>query len=204
MKKSIALLLLALVGTLGCVAFPAKRTPKLDKPRVAPELREAPAIRLVVNDLSSEPKRAARSLEKARKRFPYLTTATEHTLDPDYTVELSVQDRLIPSGINDIAFSMLLIVPAIATAEVTVQATVTGADGQLLGTVESTGKCKRVAQMHLLWALPVGVPLWSHVNKKMWTNSFRDALIQASELIAEDQEHAANAGVVTVARVPSS
>jgi hypothetical protein len=50
----------------------------------------------------------------------------------------------------------------------------------------------------------VGVPLWSHVNKKMWTNSFRDALIQASELIAEDQEHAANAGVVTVARVPSS
>ena len=46
MKQAISILVLVLVGALGCAAFPAKRTPQLDKPRRPPELREAPVIRL--------------------------------------------------------------------------------------------------------------------------------------------------------------
>ena len=203
MKQGMSILLLAVVASLGCVAFPAKRTPKLDKPRVAPTLRDAPAIRLVVNDHTDLPKKAAKSLESSRKKFPYLATATEHTLDPDYTIELSVNHNLYPSGINEFAFYSLLIIPAITTAEVNVRATVTGVDGDLLGTVGSIGKCKRVGQLHLLWVLPVAAPLWSHVNNKMWTNSFRDVFIQAAELIAEDQEVATGPRDVNATRTPS-
>jgi len=204
MKQGMTVLLLALVATLGCAAFPAKRTPKLDRPRVAPELRNTPAIRLVVNDRTSEPKKAARSLERARKKFTYLATATEKTLDPDYTIELSVDHDLIPNGINGFAFASILIIPAIATAEVTVRATVTGVDGRVLGTVGSIGKSKRVAQLHLLWVLPIAAPLWSHVDNKMWTNSFRDVFIQAAQLIEEDQKIAESPRGVSATRTPSS
>ena len=203
MKQVISILILVLVATLGCAAFPAKRTPKLDKPRVARELRDAPAIRLVVNDRTEQPNRTAKSLERWRKKFPYLATAAEHTVDPDYTIELSVDHNLYPSGVNEFAFYSMLIVPAITTAEVSVRATVTGVDGRILGTVKSIGKSKRVAQLHLLWALPVAAPFWSHVNNKMWTNSFRDVFIQAAELIAEDQEVAVGSSDVTATRTPS-
>jgi len=203
MKQAISILILTLVATLGCAAFPAKRTPKLDKPRVARELRDAPAIRLVVNDRTDQPKRTAKFLERSRKKFPYLATAGENTLDPDYTIELSVEHNLYPNGVNEFAFYSMLIIPAITTAEVNVRATVTGEDGRVLGTVGSIGKCKRVGQLHLLLALPVTAPLWSHVNNKMWTNSFRDVFIQAAELIAEDQKVATGSRDVSATRTPS-
>ena len=203
MKQAISILILSLVATVGCLALPCQRTPKLDKPRVARELRDAPAIRLVVNDRTDQPKRTAKSLERSRKKFPYLAAATEDTLDPDYTIELSVDHNLHPSGVNEFAFYSMLIIPAITTAEVNVRAKVTGADGAVLGTMGSIGKSKRVGQLHLLLALPVAAPLWSHVNKKMWTNSFRDVFIQAAELIAEDQEVAVGSGDVSATRTPS-
>ncbi len=200
MKKALSTLLLISVATLGCAAFPAKRTPKLDKPRRAAELRETPAIRLVVNDETHRQQKNAKALERVLEKFPYLAPGDKNTLDPDYTIELNVDHHLTENGINEFAYYTILVVPAIFKDEVTVRAKVTRADGSLLGTVSSTGGLKTVSQMHLFWVLPVAAPLSAHSNSKMWRRSFRDALIQASRLIAGDQEDTA----LTAARAPSS
>ena len=205
MKQAISILVLVLVGTLGCAAFPAKRTPKLDKPRRPPELREAPAIRLVVNDDTWRQEKNAQALERlvTRKKFSYLANAAEDTLDPDYTIALSVHFSSSESGINEFAYLTILVVPAITTNEAIVRATVTAADGRVLGVVSSTGKIKQVAQLHLLWVLPIAAPLSVHANNKMWANSFRDALIQAAGLIDEDQTVIASSGGVSATQTPS-
>jgi len=203
MRQAMTILLLVAVGTLGCAAFPAKRTPKLDKPRRAAELREAPSIRLVVKDDTHRAKKNVMALERVCKKFPYLSPGDKNTLDPDYTIELSVDHHATESGINEFAYYTILIVPAIYKDEVTVRAKVTRADGGLLGTVSSTGGLKTVTQMHLLWVLPVAAPLSANANAKMWRKSFRDALIQASRLIAEDQMLSAGPRDLSAARTPS-
>jgi len=187
MKHITTTLLFLLIATLGCAAFPAKRSPKLSTPRTAPELRDTPAIRLVVHDRTSRPKKTAKSFERARRKFPYLAPATEHTVDPDYTIQLSVDHGKFAGGIPELAAYSLFLIPAISNQEVTVRARITDSDGSVLGTVQSVGRSKRVVQMHLLWFLPVALPLSSHVDRKMWTNTFRDVFIQAAEVIAEDQ-----------------
>ena len=193
MERRAPLLLLLLVATLGCAAFPAKRSPKLARPRVAPELSGTPTIHLIVHDCTSSPKKTTKSLERARRKFPHLTAATEHSVNPDYTVELSVGHNKFESGINELAYYSFLVIPAIDTQEVTVSAIITNSDGSVLGTVQSVGRIKQVVQMHLLWALPVALPLSSHVERKMWANTFRDVFIQATNVVEEDQR--ATAGI---------
>ena len=204
MKRAATILLVASLTTVGCATFPAKRTPRLDRPRVVPELRESAPIRLVVHDRTSKPKKFEKSLGRARKKFPFLTLATEHTLDPDYTLDLSVHSKLTESGINEFAYLSMLLFPAISTEEVAARARITDADGHLLGTVESTGKCKQVAQLHLLWVLPLTVPLSLQVERKMWGNTFRDVFIQAAKIITEDQQARAHPKEVSADRTLSS
>ena len=151
MRQRMPLLLLALVATLGCVAFPAKRTPKLDRPRVAPELQDAPAVRLVVNDQTSEPKKAAKSLERARKKFPYLATATEETSEPDYTIELTVENNVLGKGINELAAYTMWILPMIATAEVSVRATVKGRRATRSGPWDRSESARESVRCTCLW-----------------------------------------------------
>jgi len=193
MKQTTTLVLFLLIAMLGCATFPANRSPKLARPRIAPELRDTPAIRLVVHDRTSRPEKTAKSFERARRRFPYLAPATEYTVDPDYTIQLSVDHNEFGSKINEMAAYSFFVIPAISTEEVTVRATVTDSDDGVLGTVRSVGRSKQVVQMHLLWALPLALPLSSHVDRKLWTNTFRDVFIQAAKVIAEDQRAAASA-----------
>ena len=204
MKRIMTVLLLVSIGTLGCVAVPAKRTPKLDKPRRAPEIQQPPAIRLVVNDETHRSEKNAQSLDRVLDKFPYLSAHSMHTSDPDYTIELSVDYGYTESDVNFFAYYTLMMIPAIYTDEVTVRARVTGADGRSLGTVSSTGRLKQVAQLHLIVTLPITGPLYAHANGKMWRRSFRDALIQASRLIEEDHRVMQSAGAVTSERTPSS
>lgn len=204
MKQKSALLILALSATLGCATISAKRTPKLDKSRVAPELHEPAGIRLVVQDCTGWPKRTTKSIERARKKFSYLDEATENTDNPAYTIDLTVEWKQTESDFNEWAYASLLLFPAFDREELTVKADIRNAEGTQIGTVQSIGTAKHVTQMHLLWVLPVAVPLSSHVERKMWTRSFRDVFLQAAELISGDQQFTRNAIGFNATRVPSS
>jgi len=186
-QKMILLILIGVLGT-ACVPVAVKRTPELPKPRVFPEVDSSLAIQLVASALSQEqyPKRTARALKYAEKKFPYLSTAAECVGDPDYTIELSVSTTSEDSNM-ELAGLFMLLIPAFSTNEISVRATVLDVDGRSLGVFHASGSVKYMIQIHMAVFLPIAAPLYPHTQQKLWNKTFRDALIQAGEAITDDR-----------------
>jgi hypothetical protein len=187
-RESILLLLLIPIVTVACVPFSAKYSADLPKPRVFPEVSGEPSIRLLVYNKDFKPEKVARSLERARKKFPYLAGAAENTPYPDYTIGLEVGTQWEESDFNYVAGLMLGFLPSFYSHEVSVFATLDGDDGQRLGSFHASGTTKLVSQNHLVVILPLTGPLIPAVQKKVWNNTFRDVFIQVGEAIEADRE----------------
>jgi len=185
MRQAPILLVAALVLQTGCLAFPAKRSPQLSKPRVIPEPADDTVIRLVVHDESDKPRNVASSLRYARKKFPYIA-ASGDGIEADYTIELGVEFAR-HACCTDLSGLTFALIPDVITRRVFVTASVKDADDRVLGVFQSTGKSKRVIQLHLVWVLPFTLPFIPVVEQKMWNHTFRDALIMAGEAITDDQ-----------------
>ena len=111
MNMRMIVIILAIVSATACAAFPAKRSPQLSRPRVAPTVAGEPSIRLVVRDRTEFPEKTKRSLERARRTFPYLAQSHDVDGDGDYTIDLSVDYTETEYDLNDFAGYSMLIFP---------------------------------------------------------------------------------------------
>lgn len=200
------LVILVLITATSCVAWQGRRSPRLEKPRIFPDVAGSPQVRLVIgaND-ADEGAAIRRSIQKVRPKFSYLATAGEYVDEFDYAIDLSASlTDNSDSGYNTLAYAMRLLVPAIVKEEFTVEAAVRDADGRPLGKFQATGRVKLVAQFHLLWVSPITAPLAARTDRKMHVNTFRDVFIQVGEAIAEHQRSVrGGAEVASASAVPA-
>jgi len=188
MTRKAILLLLAVASTISCVAIPSKRSPRITRPRVSPNVVQAPAIRLEIHDRSSAPKKVARSVERARRKLPYLSRANSESVEYDYTIEVTVDHTAAPGPINELSALSLFVIPAWITTTVSATATVKDSEDGTLGTLQATGKNIEVVQMHLLWVAPVAFPLSLHVDRQMWNMTILNVFVQAGEIVARHRD----------------
>lgn len=188
MRRKAILLLLAIASTTACVAIPAKRSPKLARPGLSPNALEAPAIRLQIHDRTSTRKKAARSIDRALRKLPYLSNTSAQSVDYDYTIELTIDYTTNLGPINELSALSFFVIPAWATNTVSATATVTDSRDSVLGAFQATGKNIEVAQMHLLWIAPVAIPFFLHVDREMWNSTIRNVFVQAGEVIVNHRE----------------
>jgi len=188
MTRKAIMLLLAIASTTACVTIPAKRSPQLSRPRVSPNVVEAPAIRLEIYDQTSTPKKVARAVNRARRKLPYLSETTAEPVDYNYIIEVTIDYTSNHGPINELSALSLFVIPAWTTNTVSATATVADSRDGVLGTFQATGKNIEVAQMHLLWVAPAAIPLFLHVDRKMWNSTIRNVFVQAGEVIARHGE----------------
>ena len=140
----------------------------------------------MINDTTGKPVRVAKALDRAKKKLPYLSTASDAILEAEYTIVLSVR-HTEDEFLTELSGASLMLIPAFWREEVSVEATLKDSEENVLGVFDSTREYKYFAQMHMLYVLPFTAPLGYSVDRKMWNRTVRDALFQASRAIAEDR-----------------
>lgn len=156
-----AMLLAALPLQGGCVVIGSKKIEKVPRQERSLRFTEAPPIELVFDDpASDESEHLRKTLEKLRGRFPFLENASESNEEAAYSLRLGhrlVQEGCWPVKENCMALSgyTFLLVPAYDWTVWEYQ--VSWEDESGATTYHHEGRMKQgaVAQLWLVWALPV-------------------------------------------------
>ena len=188
MKKVVIAPILLAACSLACLPYSMKRTPELRLPKHRSQPELAPAIRLVLDTshAGSAPRKVERALKRAKKVLPYLSNSSSGIENPDYTIELGLRYS-DGTSLEDYSMATGGLVPTMAWEQVSATATVKDAQGEPLGTFESTQTNKWAASIVFIYLVPVLGSAAVCADHKLWNLPVRDALFQAGEAIEQNR-----------------